>query len=132
MYEIKKEIVRILQSDSQLQTLLGGTAQDKRIYPEKNNILENFPCIVYENVDGMEYTVPKNAQQSHFVLKIFSKNSYDELEQITVRAKTVMKYYASLTPRIFWTVKVLEMDNSDEDRLLFSKILRYTVWSNIV
>lgn len=131
MQEISKQIVTVLQNDSQLQTLLGGGI-DKRIYPALDNSVAKYPCITYSEIDGMENTVPHNTQQSTFQISIFTKTSKSNLESINARVKTLLKYYSSDSPKILWVRKSVEQDQNETDRQMFSKILRYIIWSNIL
>lgn len=133
MREIAEKIVSLLQSDATLQTLLAGTATDKRVYPDTVNKFETFPCVTYREEDGSENTVPRNTQVSLFELKSFSNVSLDQVDQINERVKAILKYYSSDTPiRFFWTKKELETDLEFDDRLLFCKILRYRIWTRKV
>lgn len=130
MRQIAEKIVALLQADSTLQTLLGGTADDKRIYPDTVNKFEVFPAVTYREEDGSQNTVPKNTQSSLFELKSFSNISEDQVSQINERIKVLLNYYASDTPiRFFWFKKEVEADIEFDDRLLFCKILRYRIWT---
>lgn len=132
MLEILTKFVSVLQADSTLQTLLGGTSPDKKIYPMLNNKFEAFPCITYEEISSPQNTVPANTQTTTIIIKTFAKNNKKQAEQINARVKTLFNYYHTQTPRLFWVRKSDEFDNNESDRLVFCKVLRYTVWSNIV
>lgn len=129
MEELTKQLVSVLQSDSSLQTLLGGTASDKKIHPRYNNAVEEYDAIYYSVVDSFENTVPQETQESIYQLEIWTK-SKSNLEAITTRVKDLLRYYTNSTPRIFWSVKVNEVDLDQEtDRQVFFKVLRLRIWS---
>lgn len=131
MLEIDEKIRSLLSSDSTLQTLLGGTATTKKVYPSLPNQDESFPCITYENTGSRENTTPASTQQTDYDIHIYTKTSYDELSQITERVKTLLKYYHSASPRIFHIVKTNEVNQNEDDRQLFTKVIQFTVWSYI-
>jgi hypothetical protein len=130
MPDLSKTIFTLFSTDVTLQSLLGGTTTDKKFYPEVPQKFESFPCGVYHLISSVENSVPYLTQQNIYEFSWFSRDK-DNLEDIVSRAKAIFRYHHQQTPRIFWTKKIMEMDLNETDRLLFRKILRYTVWSNV-
>lgn len=131
MLELDKKLVAVLNADATLQTLLGADATHKKVLPALPNQFESFPCITYEVTGSRENTTPASTQQTDYELHIYTKTSYDELSQIAERVKTILKYYHSASPRIFHIVKTNEVNQNEDDRQLFTKVIQFTVWSYI-
>jgi hypothetical protein len=131
MTPILEKIYTILSTDATLQTLVGGGATDKRIYPFTVDEPEEFPCVTYENIGGDENSVPINTQEIEIELRSYSKKSMLEANQIMERVKVLIRYLGSDSPRIYWSKKTLEIDNPSNDRNLKGKITRFRFWSKI-
>jgi hypothetical protein len=114
-----------------LQTLLGGTSTDKKIYPFTVDEQEEFPCITYEVIGGSENTVPLNTQEIDVEFRTYSKKSMLEANQIMERLKVLIRYFGEDIPRIYWSIKTLEIDNPSNDRNLKGKICRFKFWAKI-
>jgi hypothetical protein len=123
------KIIDILRTDSTLQTLLSGTVSDKKVYPGINPSFENFPCITYEVIGSFDNEAPRSTQEGLIQLHLYTKASKDNLEDISTRIKTLLQYYKIDTPRIYELNKQSEIDMNETDRLLWGKVLRYTIWS---
>jgi hypothetical protein len=128
-----KKLYNILSTDSALQTLIGGTTNDKKIYPEIANQFEAFPCITYAVVTSATRAIPRNTQDITVQFDIFSKTSKQEIEDIYSRCLTLLNYYKD-TVNFNWIRQVAELDNkasvsSSTDRQLWIKSFRVQIWS---
>ncbi len=134
MKPVQEKIYTILSGDATLQTLLGGTASDKKIYPSISDKFEAFPCITYSVIAGEFRSVPKYARDITIEFHIYAKsypnrNSKSTVEDIFARMNTVLNYYSDTTPLIRYLRQSLEMDVPETDRQLFGKVVRYTAWT---
>lgn len=133
MQESTKQFVNILESDAQLQSLLGGTAANKKIYPEITDQFEDFPCIVYYEVSSSFRTKPSNVEDSTFQFSIFTQEESGNkalIENITTRINALLNYYVqeSSEPRIVYSILENKQDANEPDRRIFSKILTYRLY----
>jgi hypothetical protein len=127
-----KQIVGILEADSTLQTLLEGTATDKKIYPAISDKFENFPCVVYTDLGSVFRTVPRRAQDIPLQLSVSVKDNSEpkqKLEDIHTRINALLNYYKDTTKSIVYMREDLALDNNETDRRLFSKVIRYQIWA---
>lgn len=128
-----KQIVSILQSDATLQTYLGATSTDKKIYPEITDQFERFPCIVYYERGSSFRTRPTSAEDTTIQLSIFSREDTGNkalLENIATRVNELLNYYVQVStdPRIVYSILENKFDQNETDRRLFSKILIYRLY----
>lgn len=130
MIAVKQAIVAILQNDATLQTLLGGSVSDKKVYPVLANQFENFPCIVYEEVDAPFRTVPKNVQDVLMQFRIYSKVDMEAVEDIYTRLNFLLNYYTDVVNPIVYMRQSLATDSSESDRQLFGKTVRFMIWTH--
>ena len=129
MEHITKKLVSILQGDSTLQTLLGGSVSDKKIYPVIPDQFETFPCITYDEIMSPENTIPKNTVTQEYAINVFVKTTKSDLEAIATRVRTLLRYYAITNPVLYLVSGINAFDNNSTDRQLFSKVIRFTVYS---
>lgn len=131
--QVKEKVYLILSTDSQLQTLLGGSSGDTRIYPEFPDNFEDFSngasCIVYRVEDGGFRTAPRNAKDIVFEHRIYSKVSMDRVEDIAERILELLNYISDNNNIIVYAKQIVETDMNEKDRQLFSKLVRYSIWS---
>lgn len=123
-----KDIYTILKNDATLKGYLIGTTTDSKIYPAISDKFESFPCITYEVVVGYYRTKPTNTQDITLQLRIFTRNDKQLLENIYSRINNLLNYYQD-TNRLVYLKQTLESDQNETDRQLYTKVLRYQVWS---
>jgi hypothetical protein len=125
------KLITILGGDATLQTLLGGSISDTRIYPAISDQSETFPCITYQETGGGFRTTPSNVQDITVDLIIYSKDNKDAVEAIFSRVNALLNYYKQVSsyPRIVYAKLVYSADDNDTDRRLFAKVARYQIWS---
>lgn len=132
MIEIQNFLFNLFSNDATLQTLVGGSGSDKHVYPVDVNALETFPCMTFEIGTSFENTTPQKTQETNVMIKSYSNISRQQAEDINSRIKLLMRYKSADTSiRLYWSVKADEFDMNENDRLLFVKVLRYTMWTKI-
>jgi hypothetical protein len=127
-----KQIVGILEADATLQTLLGGTVDDKKIYPAIADQFESFPCITYQVVGSSFRTVPLTAQDITLQFSIYADDNSEpkqKVEDIFTRLNALLNYYKDITKPIVYIRNSLAIDQNETDRRLFVKIVRYQIWA---
>lgn len=131
-YHIEK-FVSILSNDSALQTLLAGSAANKKIYPVLPDRFESYPCIIYEQISGGFNTVPRNTGSEFFDFKIFVKTDTAPralVEDIVTRVNDLLNYYVevSSSERIIYSKQINNSDINDADTRIFGKVLRFEIF----
>ena len=124
-----KQVVAVLQGDSALQTLLGGTTTDKKVYPTIPNQFEAFPCLTYNVINAGFRSLPFGEEDITIQVNIISKTSKQNVEDIATRVNTLLNYYNNDFNNIVYMKKISEADDNDTTRLLFQKALRYQIWT---
>jgi hypothetical protein len=78
---IYSNVRNLLVNDSTLQTLLGGTETNQKVffqYP-KNSIDENVPCITYYFNEVPEFREPYTSKDGLLFLDIWSKDNLNDI-----------------------------------------------------
>jgi hypothetical protein len=144
MPELQEYIITTISSDATLRTMLGGSASDKRIYPDVNNKFEVFPCVTYRIIGGDENEKPANTYQATVEFKAFV--SFDDptntpkttAEELINRVHSVFRKLNIVTTvsgkvyKMFNTQMTLLIDSPQEDRLLYGKIMRFDCWYQVI
>lgn len=123
-----KKIYAVLIAGNALQTLLGGTATDKKIYPSISDKFEAFPCITYEIIASSFRTVPIRVQDISMEFHIYSKVNKQQVEDIYTELDNLLNYYRNTVQDITYIRQSYESDLNDTDRQLFHKVVRYQIW----
>ena len=131
MYDQLIAIIDVLESDATLQTLLSGTAANKKIYPEVPDKFEDFPCVTWSFIEGEYNTVPSNTEKSELQFNIYSKLNVKQVEDISERINALLNYYkeAQSGTRVIYMKRVLVTSANETDRAIFGKIVRYDIWT---
>lgn len=133
MKNVKQAIYTLLSTDSQLQTLLGGTVSDTKIYPMISDTFELFPCITYKNVSGGMRIYPPNVEDLVFEFSIYCKNvpggGQDKVEDIFTRLDNLLNYYGNQFNPVVYVLRTVDTDLNESDRQLFRKVVRYRIWA---
>ena len=129
MIYIVQQIVSIFSSDSQLQTLLGGTAGDRRIKPQVPGSPEETPVIVHDVVGSSRRTVPINVDDTTLQLRIYAVDIM-AAENIFTRMDFLLNYYKKTnSPKIQWMVREVKTNEPETDRSMQVIVTRYRIWS---
>lgn len=129
---MKKQQVNIyttLKNDTTLATLLGATGSNNKIFPIIPDNFEDFPCLTYSIVDSNFRTTPKNTQDITIEFRVFGSNK-TVCEDIFERVNTLMNYLQDWNKSIIYVKQSAELDLPEEDRSLWSKVIRYSVWAS--
>lgn len=124
---VKEYLYNLLATNASLQSKLGGTASDKKVYPSFPDREEQFPCVVYSIIDSSTNEVPRDTSITDYQIECYSKLSQLEVEEIADLIKLIVQYKASDSPRLFFSIKTNEVDDNDTSRKLFAKYLRFRI-----
>ena len=129
-----KQIIAIFQADATLQSLLAGTATDKKIYPAISDQFEAFPCIVYDVISGIYRSIPFGEQDIVLQFTIYtnsktSSGAKQVIEDVYSRIVALVNYYNNDANNIVYMRQAGEADQNDTDRQLFAKMVRFQIWT---
>lgn len=129
MYGIYEAFFSALSADAQLQTLLGGTATDKKVYPVYNPGKSNPPSIrvlIY----GGGSDVALGVDRPIVDIMIVSKTGAAEMNTIGNRVDVVLNRKRLSGPNgtvLHLSHKVMEQDFYDDTSLEYRRVIRYSV-----
>jgi hypothetical protein len=129
MYGIYEAFFTALSSDAQLQTLLGGTATDKKVYPVYNPGKSNLPSIRVA-IYGGGSDVALGVDRPIVDVLIVSKNGAAEMNTIGNRVDVVLNRKRLSGPNgtvLHLSHKVTEQDIYDDTSLEYRRVIRYSV-----
>jgi len=129
MVGIYEAFFSALSSDTQLQTLLGGTATDKKVYPIFNQGKSNPPSIRVAIHSGVS-DVALHVDRPVVDVLITSKNSAAEINTIGNRVDVVLNRTRLSGPNgvvLHLSHKVAERDYYDDPSLEYRRVIRYSV-----
>ena len=93
--------------------------------------IQSFPSITIDISSSETLTFPFNGNISELQITVWSENNKLEVENISEAVKSDMNYLRSdqSTTKIYWILKTSETDESEKDRKLWYKVMRFKVWS---
>lgn len=127
MKTIQEDIYTVLTGDSTLDTLLGATSTNSKIFGTIPKNFESFPCLTYQVFSGDSRTVPPNARDIILEFRVFGKNK-TVCEDVVARVYTLLQYRQNWDKNIVWIRYSGELDLPEEDRDLWSKVFRFRIW----
>jgi hypothetical protein len=128
MKTIQEEIYRVLTADATLDSLLEVSTNNSKIFPKVPKNFESFPCIAYSIVESSTATVPNGARFIIIEFRVFGKTK-TLCENIAERIHILLNYRQTWNKNIVYIKHSGELDLPEEDRDLWSKVLRYQVWA---
>ncbi len=129
MVGIYEAFFSALSSDTQLQTLLGGTATDKKVYPVFHQGKSNPPSIrvaIYSGGSDVALGVDRPVVD----VLVTSRNSAAEMNTIGNRVDVVLNRTRLSGPNgvvLHLSHKVAERDYYDDPSLEYRRVIRYSV-----
>ena len=129
MVGIYEAFFSALGSDTQLQTLLGGTATDKKVYPVFHQGKSNPPSIrvaIYSGGSDVALGVDRPVVD----VLVTSRNSAAEMNTIGNRVDVVLNRTRLSGPNgvvLHLSHKVAERDYYDDPSLEYRRVIRYSV-----
>jgi len=128
MKTVQEDIYSVLTADATLDGLLGATSSNSKIFPIIPKNFESFPCLVYKIVDSISATVPNGSRIIVIELRVFAKDK-TICENIFARINALLNYRQNWNKNIVYIRHSGELDLPEEDRDLWSKIIRYQIWA---
>jgi hypothetical protein len=117
-----------LGGDATLQSLLGGTSGDKKIYPITATVRTALPAVKI-SVEGGETEVGFSINKPSVEVMVVSTAGATELGQISNRIDTLLNIqsFAGSGIKVHLVKKVAERDEYDEATLEYRRRLRYNM-----
>lgn len=127
MKSVQEDLYTVLTGDSTLDSLLGATATNSKIFPIIPKNFESFPCLTYEVWDSDSVSVPVGSGELWIEFRAFGANK-TVCENITERVKELLQYRQNWNKNLVWIRYSGELDLPEEDRDLWSRIVRFRCW----
>lgn len=130
MQTVEKYIYAKLKSDTSLARILEATSRNSKIFPIVPIEFEDYPCLTYEVIDENTNTTPKNTELVEMEFKAFSKgySNRSKCEAIIQSVFENLQYCKNIDNKIIYMKQVMRDDIPEQDRDLYSIMVRYQVW----
>ena len=129
MVGVYESFFTVLGGDSALQTLLGGSATDKKVYPITHVGKESLPAIRIAVLSGAS-DVGLAIDRPTVDFLISSKTSTTELNAVSKRVDELINRKRLSGPNgvvVHLCQKVYEADGYDDQSLEYRRIMRYSL-----
>lgn len=127
MKTVLEDFFSTLKSDTTLKNLLGGTTTNSKIFPIIPKNYEAFPCLTYQVWDEDSQSIPIGSGELVIEYRAYGKDK-TVCENIIERVKELLQYRQNWDKNIVWSRYSGGLDLPEEDRNLWSRIMRVRVW----